>query len=126
MVKGQGPVLQIAEGHTIDLPEEVHHTLTERTNPTWPTTWFVPRLTGEGNFSDVYSVMANWGANHGAISFGHIGADLITLASMLRIPVSMHNVEEEKIFRPSTWNAFGENKESSDYRACDNFGPLYK
>jgi L-fucose isomerase len=126
MVKGQGPVLQIAEGHTIDLPEEVHHTLTERTNPTWPTTWFVPRLTGEGNFSDVYSVMANWGANHGAFSYGHIGAQLMALASMLRIPVCMHNVPEEQIFRPSAWAAYGMDKEGSDYRACETYGPLYK
>ena len=107
IIKGLGPVLQIAEGYTIDFREEVHRTLTERTNPTWPTTWFVPRLTGEGNFKDVYSVMANWGANHGAFTYGHIGAQLMTLASMLRIPVCMHNVPEEKIFRPSSWSAFG-------------------
>jgi L-fucose isomerase len=104
----------------------VHHTLTERTNPTWPTTWFVPRLTGSGNFRDVYSVMAGWGANHGAFSFGHIGARLMALASMLRIPVNMHNVPEEQIFRPSAWTAFGMDSEGSDYRACSAFGPLYK
>ena len=126
LVKGLGPVLQIAEGFTVELKDEVHAILDNRTNPTWPTTWFVPRLTGNGAFKDVYSVMANWGANHGAISYGHNGADLITLASMLRIPVCMHNVEEEKIFRPSAWNSFGEEKEGSDYRACENFGPLYK
>lgn len=126
IVKGVGPVMQIAEGKTIDLPEEVHFTLTERTNPTWPTTWFVPRLTGEGNFSDVYSVMANWGANHGAFSYGHIGAQLMALASMLRIPVCMHNVPDEKIFRPSAWPAFGMDREGSDYRACAAYGPLYK
>jgi L-fucose isomerase len=126
IIKGQGPVLQIAEGHTIELPEEVHHTLTERTNPTWPTTWFVPRLTGEGNFKDVYSVMANWGANHGAFSYGHIGAQLMALASMLRIPVCMQNVPEDQIFRPSAWAAFGMDKEGSDYRACAAYGPLYK
>ncbi len=126
LVKGIGPVLQIAEGYTVELEDDMHKVLDERTNPTWPTTWFAPRITGKGAFKDVYSVMANWGANHGAISYGHIGADLITLASMLRIPVNMHNVDEEKIFRPSTWNAFGENKESADYRACENFGPLYK
>ena len=126
LVKGQGPVLQIAEGHTVELDKDVHEILDKRTNPTWPTTWFVPRLTGRGAFKDVYSVMANWGANHGAISFGHIGADLITLASILRIPVCMHNVEDNKIFRPSAWNAFGEDKESADYRACDNFGPIYR
>ncbi len=126
LVKGIGPVLQIAEGYTVELEDDMHKILDERTNPTWPTTWFAPRITGKGAFKDVYSVMANWGANHGAISYGHIGADLITLASMLRIPVNMHNVDEEKIFRPSTWNAFGENKESADYRACENFGPLYK
>ncbi|MBW6536578.1 MAG: L-fucose isomerase [Mariniphaga sp.] len=126
LVKGQGPVLQIAEGYTADIEEAVHKILDERTDPTWPTTWFVPKLTGKGAFKDVYSVMANWGANHGAISYGHIGADLITLASVLRIPVCMHNVDEDKIFRPSAWNAFGEDREGSDYRACLNFGPLYK
>lgn len=126
IIKGLGPVLQIAEGQTVELPEEVHGILDERTNPSWPTTWFVPRLTGEGAFRDVYSVMANWGANHGAFAYGHIGADLISLASMMRIPVCMHNVEPEKIFRPSTWSAFGMDAEGSDYRACENFGPLYK
>ena len=126
IVKGLGPVLQIAEGNTIELPEEVHRVLDERTDPTWPTTWFVPRLTGDGAFRDVYSVMANWGANHGAFTYGHIGADLITLASMLRIPVCMHNVDPEKIFRPSVWSAFGMDTEGSDYRACENYGPLYK
>ncbi len=126
IVDGLGPVLQLAEGVSIDLPIEIHDVLDKRTNETWPTTWFVPNLTGEGAFRDVYSVMANWGANHGAISYGHIGADLITLASMLRIPVCMHNVPDEKIFRPSTWAAFGMQHESSDYRACYNFGPLYK
>ncbi|MCE1199700.1 MAG: L-fucose isomerase [Marinilabiliales bacterium] len=125
LIKGIGPVLQIAEGWTIDLPNEIHTILDERTNPTWPTTWFAPRLTGEGAFADVYSVMANWGANHGAISYGHIGADLISLASMLRIPVCMHNVEDGKIFRPASWNAFGMDKEGSDYRACGTYGPLY-
>lgn len=125
LVKGIGPVLQIAEGWTIDLPNEVHETLDKRTNPTWPTTWFAPRLNGQGAFTDVYSVMANWGANHGAISYGHIGADLISLASMLRIPVCMHNVEEGKIFRPASWSAFGMEKEGADYRACDTYGPLY-
>ncbi len=125
IVKGIGPVLQIAEGETVSLSEEVHQTLDDRTNPTWPTTWFAPRLTGEGAFRDVYQVMANWGANHGAISYGHIGADLITLASILRIPVCMHNVDEEKIFRPAAWNAFGMDKEGSDYRACATFGSLY-
>jgi L-fucose isomerase len=126
IIKGLGPALQIAEGYTIDLPEDVHVTLTERTNPTWPTTWFVPNLTGEGNFKDVYSVMANWGANHGAFSYGHIGAQLMALAAMLRIPVCMHNVPEDKIFRPSAWSAFGMDKEGSDYRACAAYGPLYK
>jgi L-fucose isomerase len=125
LVKGIGPVLQIAEGWTIDLPDEVHATLDKRTNPTWPTTWFAPRLSGKGAFADVYSVMANWGANHGAISYGHIGADLISLAAMLRIPVCMHNVEEGKIFRPASWNAFGMEKEGADYRACATYGPLY-
>jgi L-fucose isomerase len=126
LVKGLGPVLQLAEGYSVDLPDEVHHQLMERTNPTWPTHWFVPRLTGSGPFKDVYSVMANWGANHGAVSFGHIGADLLTLASMLRIPVTMHNVPESQIFRPSAWSAFGAQEPmSADYRACSNFGPLY-
>lgn len=126
LIKGLGPVLQIAEGWTAELPKEVHDTLDVRTNRTWPTTWFAPRLTGEGNFADVYSVMNNWGANHGAFSYGHIGADLITLASVLRIPVCMHNVPEEKIFRPSAWAAFGMDKEGSDYRACQTYGPMYK
>ena len=126
LVKGQGPILQIAEGWTVSIPESVHDQLDERTNPTWPTTWFSPRITGTGNFRDVYSVMAAWGANHGAISFGHIGADLISLASMLRIPVSMHNIADEKIFRPSAWNHFGMDKEGADYRACANFGPIYQ
>jgi len=125
LIKGVGPVIQIAEGWTIDLPEEVHATLDKRTNPTWPTTWFAPRLNGKGPFADVYSVMANWGANHGAISYGHIGADLISLAAMLRIPVCMHNVEEVKIFRPAVWSAFGMDKEGSDYRACGTYGPIY-
>jgi L-fucose isomerase len=126
LVKGLGPVLQLAEGWTIELPERMNKILTERTNPTWPTTWFVPKLTGKGPFTDVYSVMANWGANHSSSSFGHIGADLITLASVLRIPVCMHNVAEDKIFRPSSWNAFGMDKEGSDYRACLTYGALYK
>lgn len=126
LVKGLGPVLQLAEGYTVDLPAEVHRTLDERTDPTWPTTWFAPILTGSGAFKSVYEVMNNWGANHGAISYGHIGADLITLASMLRIPVSMHNVDETRVFRPRVWSLFGtENSESADYRACGNFGPLY-
>lgn len=126
LVKGQGPVLQIAEGVTTDLPADVHKLLNERTDQTWPTTWFVPRLTGKGAFADVYSVMNNWGANHGAFSYGHIGADLITMASMLRIPVCMHNVEDKYIFRPSAWNAFGMDPEGSDYRACGTYGALYK
>ncbi|MDR1287473.1 MAG: L-fucose isomerase [Treponema sp.] len=126
MVKGVGPVLQIAEGVTVDIPAEVHDKMDKRTDPTWPTTWFAPRLTGEGPFKDVYSVMANWGANHGAVSYGHIGGDLITLASILRIPVCMHNVESGRIYRPSYWNSFGMDKEGSDYRACAALGPLYK
>ena len=126
LVKGLGPVLQISEGWTVEIQEDVHKKLNERTDKTWPTTWYAPRLTGSGPFKDVYSVMNNWGANHGAISYGHIGADLITLASILRIPVSMHNVDEDKIFRPAVWNAFGMDKEGADYRACQNFGPVYK
>jgi len=127
LIKGLGPVLQIAEGWSVELPDDVNMLLTERTNPTWPTTWFAPRINGEGAFKDVYSVMANWGANHGAISFGHIGADLIAMAAILRIPVCMHNVAEEDIFRPNTWSAFGtSDPEGADYRACASFGPLYK
>jgi len=126
IIKGIGPVIQIAEGHTIDLPAKIHQILDERTDPTWPTTWFAPILTGRGAFKDVYSVMNNWGANHGAISYGHIGKDLITLSSMLRIPVAMHNVSDEKIFRPRAWSSFGtSNLEGADFRACANFGPLY-
>ena len=125
LVDGLGPVLQIAEGFTAEIPGEVHEKLDNRTDPTWPTTWFIPRLTGRGPFKDVYSVMANWGANHGAVSYGHIGADLITLASMLRIPVCMHNVPEDKIFRPSSWASYGMEKEGADYRACGIYGPLY-
>jgi L-fucose isomerase len=125
LIKGLGPVLQLAEGWTVDLPDDINLQLTERTNPTWPTTWFAPKLTGEGAFKDVYSVMANWGANHGAISYGHIGADLITMAAILRIPVCMHNVTDE-IFRPNAWSAFGTaDAEGADYRACANFGPIY-
>ncbi|MDE5793992.1 MAG: L-fucose isomerase [Muribaculaceae bacterium] len=127
LVKGLGPVLQIAEGWTADVDPEINKILDMRTDPTWPTTWFVPRLCPDRDaFKDVYSVMNNWGANHGAISYGHIGQDLITLASILRIPVCMHNVEEDKIFRPASWNAFGMNKEGADYRACAAYGPLYK
>jgi L-fucose isomerase len=126
LVKGLGPVLQLAEGYTVELPAEVDSILEKRTDPAWPTTWFVPNLTGKDTFKDVYSVMANWGANHGAISYGHIGASLITLASILRIPVNMHNVAEEKIYRPAAWNAFGtKDPEGADYRACKNFGPVY-
>lgn len=126
-LKGVGPVMQIAEGVTIELPKEVHDTLDLRTDPGWPTTWFAPRLTGKGAFKSVYDVMNNWGANHGAISYGHIGADLITLASMLRIPVNMHNVSEEDIFRPKAWSLFGtEDLEAADYRACRTLGPLHK
>jgi L-fucose isomerase len=126
LIKGLGPALQIAEGTIVELPDEIHDVLDQRTNPTWPTTWFAPRVTSSGAFRDVYSVMYNWGANHGAFSYGHIGADLISLASMLRIPVYMHNVAEEMIFRPSTWSAFGtKDLEGADFRACANFGPLY-
>ena len=126
LVKGLGPVLQICEGYTVELPDEVSDKLWKRTDYTWPCTWFAPRTTGEGAFKTAYDVMNNWGANHGAISYGHIGADLITLASILRIPVCMHNVPEEDIFRPAAWNAFGMDKEGQDFRACAAYGPLYK
>lgn len=126
VVDGIGPVLQIAEGYTCNIPDEIHNVLDKRTDPTWPTTWFAPRLTGEGAFTDVYSVMANWGANHGATIYGHVGADLITLASMLRIPVTMHNVPKEKVFRPHSWSAFGtEDSQAADYQACRTYGPIY-
>jgi L-fucose/D-arabinose isomerase len=127
LVKGLGPALQVAEGHFVDLPAEIYNALEDRTNPTWPTHWFAPNLTGKGPFADVYSVMNAWGANHGAISYGHVGADLITLAAMLRIPVYMHNVSEDRVFRPSAWSPFGTaDLESADFRACANFGPLYR
>jgi L-fucose isomerase len=127
LVRGLGPVLQLAEGYSVDLPENVHQQLDDRTDSTWPTTWFAPILTGEGSFTDVYSVMDNWGSNHGSISYGHIGADLITLAAILRIPVSMHNVAKEHIFRPRVWSNFGtSDPEGADFRACSSFGPLYK
>jgi len=126
MVRGLGPALQIAEGYSVDLPAKVNQVLDERTNPSWPTTWFVPTVTGKGAFRDVYTVMNNWSANHGSISYGHVGADLIALASLLRIPVAMHNVAEEKVFRPSSWSLFGAlEPQGADYRACENFGPLY-
>lgn len=126
LIQGIGPVLQIAEGYTVELPEKMNFVLTQRTDPAWPTTWFTPRLTGKGPFKDVYSVMANWGANHCASSYGHIGADLISLAALLRIPVCMHNIPDDKIYRPSAWTGHGMNAEGADYRACSNYGPLYK
>ncbi len=126
IVKGLGPVVQIVEGWTVNLPDEVTDKLWKRTDYTWPCTWFTPRVTGKGAFKSAYDVMNNWGANHGAISYGHIGADIITLCSMLRIPVCMHNVDEDKIFRPSAWNAFGMDKEGQDFRACQTYGPMYK
>ena len=126
MIDGLGPVLQIAEGWAVEVPDEIHEKLNKRTDPTWPTTWFVPRLADNARFRDVYSVMANWGANHGAIGYGHFGAGLVTLSSMLRIPVYMHNLPERELFRPSTWSAFGMDLEGSDFRACDTFGPLYR
>ena len=126
LIAGVGPVLQLAQGWTVELPPEVHRILDERTDPTWPTHWFVPEVTGAGAFRDVYTVMANWGANHGAISYGHIGADLITLAAMLRIPVNMHNVPAEQVYRPSAWSSLGTaDLEGADFRACQTFGPLY-
>ncbi|NMP37444.1 MAG: L-fucose isomerase [Clostridiales bacterium] len=126
-IDGLGPVLQLAEGYTVTLPDEIHNVLDQRTDPTWPTTWFAPRLTGKGAFKDVYSVMANWGANHGSLTYGHIGKDLIAMCSMLRIPVSLHNVDDDDIYRPHAWSAFGTKElESADYRACETYGPLYK
>ncbi len=126
MVDGVGPVIQLAEGYTADLPDEIHCTIDKRTDPTWPTTWFVPNLTGKGAFKDVYSVMANWGANHGVTVYGHVGADIITLASMLRIPVNMHNVDESRIFRPHCWASFGtDDLQAADYLACKTYGPMY-
>ncbi|MBR5152795.1 MAG: L-fucose isomerase [Clostridia bacterium] len=128
LIDGVGPTLQIAEGYTVTLPDEVHEKLDKRTDPTWPTTWFAPNLTGKGAFADVYSVMANWGANHGVTVHGHVGADVITLASMLRIPVALHNVEDSKIYRPHSWAGFGmgEDSISTDYRACETYGPMYQ
>ena len=126
LIKGLGPVMQIVEGWTVKLPAEVTDTLWKRTDYTWPCTWFTPRVTGKGAVASAYDVMNNWGANHGAISYGHIGADLITMCSILRIPVCMHNVDEKEIFRPSAWNAFGMDKEGQDYRACEAYGPMYK
>ncbi len=126
LIKGLGPVLQIAEGWTVKLPDEVTDTLWKRTDYTWPCTWFTPRITGKSGFKSAYDLMNNWGANHGAISYGHIGADLITMCAMLRIPVCLHNVDEDKIYRPSAWNAFGMDKEGQDYRACSAYGPMYK
>lgn len=126
LVKGLGPVLQIAEGWAVNVDSDIYRKIDARTDPAWPTTWFAPRLTGKGAFRSVYSVMNSWGANHGAISYGHVGSDLITLASMLRIPVCMHNVDEDKIFRPSAWAAFGTDPEGADYRACMNYGPVYR
>ncbi|MFH5183754.1 L-fucose isomerase [Paenibacillus sp. TAB 01] len=126
LIQGAGPVLQLAEGYSVELPEEVHDTLDQRSNPTWPTTWFVPNLTVNGAFRDVYSVMSHWGSNHAAVSYGHVGAELITLAAMLRIPVSMHNVDRERLFRPSFWSSFGtDDLQGADYRACTALGPLY-
>ena len=128
IIDGVGPTIQIAEGYTVTLPHDVHEKLDKRTDPTWPTTWFAPILTGKSAFADVYSVMANWGANHGVTVHGHIGADLITLASMLRIPVSVHNVSDEKIYRPQAWAGFGVgiDKTAADYSTCREYGPLYK
>ena len=126
LIKGQGPVMQIAEGWAVNVPDKVYETINERTDPSWPATFFAPRVDGKpGPFKDAYSVMNNWGANHGAISYGHVGAEMITLASMLRIPVCMHNVPSDKIFRPSAWNAFGMDPEGADFRACNNYGPIY-
>ena len=126
LIKGIGPIIQIAEGWSVDLPEKIHQTLNERTDPTWPTTWFVPKLTGEGAFRSVYDVMNNWSANHGVLCYGHVGKELIALSAILRIPVAMHNVPEGMIFRPNDWKLFGTSElEGADFRACKNYGPLY-
>jgi L-fucose isomerase len=126
LVDGLGPAMQIAEGYTVELPEKVHDALDQRTNPTWPTTWFAPTLTGQGAFRSTYEVMNNWGANHCVMAYGHVGHLFITLASILRIPVYMHNVGEDRIFRPSAWRAFGTaGLEGADFRACQTYGPLY-
>jgi len=125
-VKGIGPVLQLVEGYSVVLPDDIADAIWKRTDYTWPCTWFAPKLTGKKPFDSAYSVMNNWGANHGAISYGHVGADIITLCSMLRIPVCMHNVSDDKIFRPACWNAYGMDSEGSDYRACAAYGPLYR
>jgi len=126
LIKGLGPILQIAEGYAVDIPEDIHEVLNRRTDPIWPTTWFVPNLTNEGAFRNVYSVMNSWGSNHGVINYGHVGDMFITLASILRIPVSMHNVSEDRIFRPSAWKGFGtKDLDNADFRACENFGPLF-
>jgi L-fucose isomerase len=127
LVGGLGPVLQIAEGYTVELPDEAGRKLMDRTSPTWPTTWFAPTVTGSGPFKDVYSVMNNWGANHGAISYGHIGGDLIALAALLRIPVDMHNVPDDRVFRPAVWSRYGaQDPQGADFRACGTYGPLYR
>ena len=126
LIKGLGPVLQIAEGWAVNVDKEIFEKIDMRTDPAWPTTWFAPRLTGKGAFKDVYSVMNSWGANHGAICYGHVGQDMVTLASMLRIPVCMHNLDEDEMFRPSAWKAFGMDAEGSDFRACATDGPIYK
>lgn len=126
LVKGLGPVLQIAEGWAVNVDEPIFEAINLRTDRTWPTTFFAPRLTGHGPFRDVYSVMNAWGANHGAISYGHVGQEMATLASMLRIPVAMHNLDTDDLFRPSAWGAFGSDTEGADYRACRNYGPLYR
>ena len=126
LVDGLGPALQVAEGYTVDLPDDVHDALDQRTNPTWPTTWFAPILTGKGAFTSAYEVMNHWGANHCVMTCGHVGHLYLTLASMLRIPVYMHNVGDDRIFRPSAWTAFGTaDLEGADFRACANYGALY-
>ncbi|NLJ95486.1 MAG: L-fucose isomerase, partial [Clostridiaceae bacterium] len=123
---GVGPVIQLVEGWSVELPEEVSDTIWKRTDYTWPSLWFTPRVSDKAPFTSAYDVMNNWGANHGVISYGHVGADLITLASILRIPICMHNIPEEDIYRPAAWNAFGMDKEGQDYRACETYGPLYR
>ena len=126
IVEGVGPTLQVIEGHTCVLNENVHKILDERTDRTWPTTWFAPKI-GVCGADSVYNVMAKWGANHAASVYGQVGDRLLTLASMLRIPVAFHNIETHRIYRPHAFGGFGTaDLEGQDFRACAYYGPLYR